>query len=307
MANAEPAWDLYRSFLAVLRLGSLSAAARALGLTQPTIGRHIASLQRALGGRALFTRSQTGLLPTDAAHKLRPHAEDMAAAAAAFVRTGSANVEEMGGVVRLTAAEVLGVEVLPLILSDFRADHPAIAIELSLSNQIADLLRRDADIAVRMVRPQQKALLAKRVGKLALGFYAHRRYLERCGYPDRLEDLPAHTLIGFDRTPPSGDFLKSVPVPVPVTRELFAFRCDNDLAQLAALRAGFGIGICHTGIARRDPNLLPLFSKRFKIELEIWIVMHSDLRRNSRMRALFDYLSVRLAQYCAQSSAPQAG
>jgi DNA-binding transcriptional LysR family regulator len=88
---------------------------------------------------------------------------------------------------------------------------------------------------------------------------------------------------------------------------LFAFRCDNDLAQLAALRAGFGIGICHTGIARRDPNLLPLFSKRFKIELEIWIVMHSDLKRNSRMRALFDYLAVRLGQYCAQSSAPHAG
>ena len=305
MANAEPGWDLYRSFLAVLRLGSLSGAARSLGLTQPTIGRHIASLQRALGGRALFTRSQIGLLPTDAAHKLRPHAEDMAAAAAAFVRTGSANVEEMGGVVRLAAAEVLGVEVLPAILSDFRAEFPAIAIELSLSNQIADLLRRDADIAVRMVRPQQKALLAKRVGKLALGFFAHRRYLERCGYPDRLEDLPAQTLIGFDRTPPLGDFLKSVPMPV--TREMFAFRCDNDLAQLAALRAGFGIGVCHTGIARRDPNLLPLFSKQFKIDLEVWIVMHSDLRRNSRMRALFDYLAVRLAQFAVQSNAPQAG
>jgi|HubBroStandDraft_2_1064218.scaffolds.fasta_scaffold176594_1 DNA-binding transcriptional LysR family regulator len=305
MANVEPAWDLYRSFLAVLRLGSLSAAARSLGLTQPTIGRHIASLQRALGGRALFTRSQIGLLPTDAAHKLRPHAEDMAAAAAAFVRTGSANVEEMGGVVRLAAADVLGVEVLPGILSDFRAEFPAIAIELSLSNRIADLLRRDADIAVRMVRPQQKALLAKRVGKIALGFYAHRRYLERCGYPDRLEDLPDQTLIGFDRAPPLGDFLKSVPIPV--TRELFAFRCDNDLAQLAALRAGFGIGICHTGIARRDPNLLPLFSKQFKIELEIWIVMHSDLRRNSRMRALFDYLAVRLAAFAVQSNVLQAG
>ena len=305
MDNVEPAWDLYRSFLAVLRLGSLSAAARSLGLTQPTIGRHIASLQRALGGRALFTRSQLGLLPTDAAHKLRPHAEDMAAAAAAFVRTGSANVEEMGGVVRLAAADVLGVEVLPGILSDFRAEFPAIAIELSLSNQIADLLRRDADIAVRMVRPQQKALLAKRVGKVALGFFAHRRYLERCGYPDRLEDLPNQTLIGFDRTPPLGDFLKSVPLPV--TRELFAFRCDNDLAQLAALRAGFGIALCHTGIARRDPNLLPLFSKQFKIELEVWIVMHSDLRRNSRMRALFDYLAVRLGQFAVQSNAPQTG
>jgi DNA-binding transcriptional LysR family regulator len=297
MANMEPAWDLYRSFLAVLRLGSLSAAARSLGLTQPTIGRHIASLQRALGGRALFTRSQIGLLPTDAAHKLRPHAENMAAAAAAFVRTGSANVEETGGVVRLTAANVMGVEVLPGILSDFRAEFPAIVIELSLSNEMADLLRRDADIAVRMARPQQKALLAKRVGKVALMFYAHRRYLERCGYPDRLEDLPDHTLIGFDRTPPSADFLKTVPLPV--TRELFAFRCDNDLAQLAALRAGFGIGICQTGIARRDPNLLPIFSKRFQVELEMWIVMHNDLRRNARMRALFDYLAVRLAQFAA--------
>jgi DNA-binding transcriptional LysR family regulator len=289
----EPAWDLYRSFLAVLRLGSLSAAARSLGLTQPTIGRHIASLQRALGGRALFTRSQVGLQPTDAAHKLRPHAENMAAAAAAFVRAGSAHVEEAGGVVRLAAANVTGVEVLPGILSDFRAAFPAIVIELSLSNQMADLLRRDADIAVRMVRPQQKALLAKRVGKVALGFYAHRRYLERCGYPERLEDLPGHTLIGFDRTLPSGDFLKSVPLPV--TRELFAFRCDNDLAQLAALRAGFGIGLCQTEIARRDPNLLPLLSKRFRVELEMWIVMHNDLRRTSRMRALFDYLATRLA------------
>jgi DNA-binding transcriptional LysR family regulator len=297
MASAEPAWDLYRSFLAVLRLGSLSAAARSLGLTQPTIGRHIASLQRALGDRALFTRSQTGLLPTDAAHKLRPHAENMAAAAAAFVRTGSANVEETGGVVRLTAANVMGVEVLPAILSDFRAEFPATVIELSLSNQMADLLRRDADIAVRMVRPRQKALLAKRVGKVALMFYAHRRYLERCGYPDSLEDLPRHTLIGFDRIVPPADFLKAVPVPV--TRELFAFRCDDDLAQLAALRAGFGIGICQTEIARRDPNLLPLFSKRFKVELEIWIVMHNDLRRTSHMRALFDYLATRLAQFTA--------
>jgi len=299
MAEVEPAWDLYRSFLAVLRLGSLSAAARSLGLTQPTIGRHIAALQRALGGRALFTRSQNGLLPTEAAHKLRTHAEDMAAAAAAFVRTGSANVEETGGVVRLAAADVLGVEVLPGILSDFRAKFPAIVIELSLSNQIADLLRRDADIAVRMIRPQQKALLAKRVGKVALGFYAHRRYLERFGYPDDLEDLLDHTLIGFDRTPPFADLLKAMPMPV--TRELFAFRCDNDLAQLAALRTGFGIGMCQTGIARRDPNLLPLFSKRFKVEIEIWIVMHSDLRRNSRTRALFDYLAVRLAQFAAAS------
>jgi DNA-binding transcriptional LysR family regulator len=297
MDNAEPGWDLYRSFLAVLRLGSLSAAGRALGLTQPTIGRHIATLQACLGGRVLFTRSQTGLMPTAAAHELRPHAEDMAAAAAAFVRMGSGNLEETAGVVRLAAADVVGVEVLPAILSEFRYKYPNTVIELSLSNQIADLLRRDADIAVRMVRPKQKALLAKRAGTVALGFHAHRRYLERFGYPEGLEDLVHHTLIGFDRIPPFADLLNAVPVPV--SRELFAFRCDNDLALMAALRSGFGIGICQTGLARRDPNLLPLLSKQFKVDMEIWIVMHNDLKRISRMRLMFDHLAISLAQFAA--------
>jgi DNA-binding transcriptional LysR family regulator len=297
MVNAEPGWDLYRSFLAVLRLGSLSAAGRTLGLTQPTVGRHIALLQASLGGRVLFTRSQTGLMPTAAAHEMRPHAEDMAAAAAAFVRMGSGNLEETAGVVRLAAADVVGVEVLPPIVSEFRYRYPNTVIELSLSNQMADLLRRDADIAVRMVRPKQKALLARRVGTVALGFHAHRRYLERYGYPERLEDLAHHTLIGFDRTPPFADLLDAVPRPV--TRELFAFRCDNDLAQLAALRSGFGIGICQTGIARRDPDLLPLLGKHFKVEMEIWIVMHNELKRISRMRLMFDHLALNLGQYAA--------
>jgi len=298
MDNSEPGWDLYRSFLAVLRLGSLSAAGRALGLTQPTIGRHIATLQSCLGGRVLFTRSQTGLIATAAAHELRPHAEDMAAAAAAFVRMGSGNLEETSGIVRLAAADVVGVEVLPAILAEFRYKYPNTVVELSLSNQIADLLRRDADIAVRMVRPQQKALLAKRAGTVALGFHAHRRYLERFGYPERLEDLVHHTLIGFDRTLPFADLLNAVPLPV--SRELFAFRCDNDLAQMAALRSGFGIGICQTGIARRDANLLPLLVKQFKVDMEIWIVMHNDLRRISRMRLMFDHLALKLAQFAAQ-------
>jgi DNA-binding transcriptional LysR family regulator len=254
-------------------------------------------LQSSLGGRVLFTRSQTGLMPTGAAHELRPHAEDMAAAAAAFMRIGSGNLEETAGVVRLTAADVVGVEVLPPILSDFRYRYPNTVIELSVSNQMADLLRRDADIAVRMVRPKQKALLARRVGKIVLGFHAHRRYLERYGYPERLEDLAHHTLIGFDRIPPAAEFLAAVPMPV--SRELFAFRCDNDLALLAALRAGFGVGICHVGLARRDPDLLPLLNKLFKVELEIWIVMHNELKRISRMRLMFDHLALNLAQYAA--------
>jgi DNA-binding transcriptional LysR family regulator len=298
--TSEAGWDLYRSFLAVLRLGSLSAAARSLGLTQPTVGRHMAQLQESLGGRVLFTRSSAGFMPTAAAHELRPHAEDMASAAAAFTRMGSANPEEAAGAIRLTAADVVGVEVLPPMLSEFRYKYPNTAIELSLSNQMADLLRRDADIAVRMVRPKQKALLARRVGRLALQFHAHRRYLERFGHPERLEDLAHHTIIGFDRIRPFAVLMNAVPLPA--SRDMFAFRCDHDLAQLAALRAGFGIGICQTGIARRDPDLLPLLVKQFKVEMEVWIVMHNDLRRISRMRLMFDHLSVNLAQYAAAAA-----
>lgn len=302
MAIGDPSWDLYRSFLAVLRSGSLSSAARSLRLTQPTLGRHIAALQECLGGaRPLFTRSPSGLKPTATALELRAHAEAMESAAAALQRAASSDPLDMVGTVRIAAADVVGAEVLPPILSEFRRDHPAVAIELSLSNQLADLLRRDADIAVRMSAPKQKALLARRVGKVALGFHAHRRYLDRYGKPQRWEDLAQHTLIGFDRIAPAGLILKDLPLPV--SRELFAFRCDNDLAQLAALRAGFGIGVCQVGIAQRDPDLVALLRKQFRAELEVWIVMHEDLRRSPVMRSMFDHLAARLARYAAAGGA----
>jgi DNA-binding transcriptional LysR family regulator len=297
MADADPSWDLYRSFLAVLRAGSLSAAARALALTQPTVGRHITQLQKLLGKRVLFTRSPDGLLPTAAARELRMHAEAMEAAAAALQRAATADLKEVGGVVRIAAADVMGVEVLPEILSEFRQEYPATAIELATSNQMADLLRRDADIAVRMVPPQQKALVAKRVGSVALGFHAHRRYLDRYGQPQQVEDLSQHALIGFDRIQPAAPLLKVLPLPV--TRDLFAFRCDNDLAQLAALRAGFGIGVCQRGIAQRDANLVPLLRKEFRVDLDVWIVMHEDLRRSPGVRSMFNHLVAALTRYTA--------
>ena len=300
MERGDPSWDLYRSFLAVLRTGSLSAAARSLHLTQPTVGRHVAALQEYLGDRPLFTRSPSGLKPTAGAQELRAHAEAMESAAAAWQRAASSDAKESGGTVRISAADVMGAEVLPEILSDFRHEHPAVAIELSLSNQIADLLRRDADIAVRMAAPKQKALVAKRVGKVALGFHAHRRYVDRYGKPQQLQDLAHHTLIGFDRVAPMGLILQNLPLPV--SRELFAFRSDNDLAQLAALRAGFGIGVCQTGIAQRD-DLVRLLRKQFRVDLDVWIVMHEDLRRSPAVRSLFNHLVVGLTRYTASEAA----
>ena len=301
MVKTAPGWDLYRSFLAVLRLGSLSAAARELDLTQPTLGRHIQELEASLG-QTLFTRSQAGLLPTRAALQLQPHAEAMASAASALLRAASGALDEPEGSIRLTTSEIMGVEVLPPILAAFRDAHPKIVIELSLSNTNQDLLRRDADIAVRMARPTQSALLAKRLGAVPVGLFAHRRYLARHGMPTSLEDLAAHhTIVGFDADAAAIRSFRQTKLPI--TRELFAFRSDSDHAQLAAVRTGYGIGGCHKRIAARDPELVPVLADHFSFVLEMWLVMHEDLRASRRVRLLYDHLAEALAAYAGEPAA----
>ncbi|HUO13087.1 MAG TPA: LysR family transcriptional regulator [Caulobacteraceae bacterium] len=286
-------WDLYRTFLAVLSEGSLSGAARALDLTQPTVGRQIEQLEAQLGG-PLFTRSVSGLAPTDVALSLRPHAEAMAAAAEALLRTASGEADAARGTVRVTASDVMGVEVLPPILTAFHEAHPEVTIELNLANRQEDLLRREADIAVRMARPTQGALLAKRVGFVAVRLYAHRQWLERHEVPTNLEAARPYG-IGFDRDPQIVRLLAESQQPL--TRDLFAFRSDHDLAQLAALRAGFGVGGCQAPIAARDPELVPVLPDAFHWEMEVWVAMHEDLKTSRRMRLMFDWLVDGLTAY----------
>jgi len=294
MADIEPGWELYRSFLAVMREGSLSAAARALGMTQPSLGRHMRELESTLGA-ALFARSPQGLVPTELARELVPHAQAMASASAALQRAASAGQGAVSGTVRLTASEMIGAEVLPPILTEFRERHPGIVVELVLSNQSADLLRRDADIAVRMVQPTQEALVARHVGRIEVGLFAHRRYLELHGHPQALDELAGHALIGFDTEAP---YIRRMrPAGVPYTREHFALRTDSDLAALAALRAGYGIGMAQVNLARRDPQLVRLFPVELSLPMETWVVMHEDLRPSLRVRRLFDHLAGALAQY----------
>src|SRR5215472_3658928 len=198
MTSTEPGWELYRSFLAVLQDGSLSAAARSLKLTQPTIGRHVEQLELTLGAR-LFTRSPHGLMPTEAARTLEPHARAMAGAAAALVRAASGKASQTHGTVRIAASEIIGAEVLPAMHTEFRAMNPGVVVELSSSDRTEDLLRREADVAVRMVRPTQASLIARHVGHVTVGLHAHRRYVEARGKPASLAQLARHTLIGFDR------------------------------------------------------------------------------------------------------------
>lgn len=235
MNEAAASWDHYRSFLAVLQEGSLSGAARALGLRQPTIGRHIDALEASLAA-PLFTRARDGLTPTETALELRPLAETMASMAEAMVRRASAPPGDVRGSVRISASDMVGSEVLPPILAKLRRAYPKLAVELVLSNRVDDLLRQEADIAVRMVRPQQGALLARRVGVIELGFFARADYLDRHGTPETLADLRDHAVIGFDR---ENAFIRTLrDRGLTLKREQFALRTDSDIAHFACIRAG---------------------------------------------------------------------
>ncbi|WP_374562375.1 LysR family transcriptional regulator [Ideonella sp.] len=300
--RSEPDWQWYRSFLAVLDQGSLSAAARALGLTQPTLGRHIDALEAALQLK-LFTRSFDGFAPTDAAQALRPYAVGLADTAAALLRTASGQREGVRGTVRITASEVVGVEVLPPILAALRRDHPELVIELVLSNQMDDLLRREADIAVRMVPPTQGALIARRIGAIELGMHARADYLARCGTPQRVDELAGHSLVGFDKE--TARLRRMQSTIGSFDRSIFALRADSDLAQLAMIRAGFGLGICQVGLARRD-GLVRVLPHPFSFPLDTWVAMHEDLRDSLRCAVSFAALVEGLSAYITTAAAAPA-
>lgn len=290
--STEPDWALYRTLLSVLDKGSLSAAARALGLTQPTVARHIDALEAALGVD-LFIRSQRGLEPTDLAFSLHAQARIMATTAAALHRTASGTPGQIAGTVRITTSDVVGVEHLPAILTRLRQAHPALVIELSLTDRVSDLLAREADIAIRMTEPTQGALLARRLPSIDLAFHAHRDYLATAGTPASLADLAAHALIGYDTETPA---LRAMAAKLPsLSRAGFAFRADSNLAQIGMIRAGFGIGLCQIAIAERDPALVRVLTD-ITLPLPLWIVMHEDLKTTTRYRAVFDALAHGLAQ-----------
>ncbi len=279
-------WDLYRTFLHVLNAESLSGAARALGLTQPTVGRHISELENSLG-LALFTRSQAGLQPTDAARQLRAQLEEMQQVAASIERSAHGQ-SAVRGAVRISASEVVGVEILPPILAPLRVAHPELAIELVLSDDLDDVVGRSVDIAVRMTRPQQDVLLAQRIGNVALGFFAHKDYLARMGKPKTMTDLANHALVGFDVETP---FLRMAGAEIGGwPRDSFAYRCDSNLAQMALIRAGAGIGVAQVGLAARDDKLVRLLRKEMNFSMTAWVTMHADLRNSARCRTVFDAL-----------------
>ncbi|MCY0147976.1 LysR family transcriptional regulator [Hoeflea sp. G2-23] len=294
-------WDHYRTFLALLQEGSQSAAARALGLTQPTVGRHLDALEAA-AGKPLFLRSYQGLLPTETALSMRSYAETMAASAAALARAASGDSASPEGTVRISASEVIGLEVLPPILARLQEDYPRLTIELSLSDAVEDLLNQQADIAVRMVEPTQGALVSRRIGGIPVGIFAHRCYLERHGIPETTEDLASHRLIGFDH---QFVYVREIAKQFPGFANIrFDFRTDSNVAQLAMIRAGGGIGMCQVGLADRDPDLVRLFAGQIDWQLMTFLVMHENLRMVPRCRVAFDALAEGLLDYLGTTPTP---
>ena len=281
-------WRLVRSFLAALDRGSLLAAARALRSSQPTLGRHIAELEAQLGV-VLFERTGRGLLPTPTALRLAQSARAMEAGADQLARSVSGAEAGVSGSVRITASVPVACLLLPPLLARMRTALPEVQVELVSSNEVSNLLRREADIALRMVPPEQASLVARKIGRVTLGAYAHRDYLRRRGTPRKFEDLLAHDIIGSDR---DETLLRGfASFGFPVAKEAFSFRTDDLIAQWEAVRAGLGIGFIADYVARGDKLVLPLLPQLKVPPLPIWLTVHREIRTSRRIRAVYDFLA----------------
>jgi DNA-binding transcriptional LysR family regulator len=288
-------WNLIHSFVAVAQTGSLSAAARQLGASQPTLGRHVAELERATGLK-LFRRGRAGYELTDDGLVLLARAEEVSDHANAFMRAAlGASTEAVSGTVRIAASEVVAAYVLPPMIARLGEAEPSIEIEIAASNQVENLLRRDADIAIRMVEPAQQDLIARKVTDIPLCACAAVSYLDRRGRPQSVGELPRHDLIGFDRDTDIIDAFSTLGVKL--DRHAFRFRADNQIVVWEAVRAGNGIGFGQLPLAKRDAQVEVILPDMPLPDLPVWLAMHRDVRTSARIRRVVDFLFVELKRY----------
>ena len=301
MATAEPDWALWRSFAAVVADGSLSAAARRIGFSQPTLGRHIEALEQQLGV-ALFDRSLQGLKPTETALRLYQSvsAAEEKLAEAALIAEGTTGALE--GTVRITASTIVSHYLLPALLRPIRDEFPAVAIELVPSDTTENLLLRESDIALRMFRPTQLELIAKKLGELPIVATAHQSYLGRRGTPATAEDLFRHDLIGFDRSDLLLNAAKAMGFAL--TRSNFVLRTDSQTGAWELMKAGLGVGFAQLGMVRDTHGMRELLPMIAPPPLELWLTTHRELFLSPRIRAIYDRLAAGLSAYIARIARP---
>jgi DNA-binding transcriptional LysR family regulator len=292
--NREPDWALWRSFSSVVANGSLSAAARELGISQPTVGRHIETLEYNLG-LTLFERTLTGLKPNTTALRLyEPVSQAQAALAEAAIMAEGAQAD-YGGTVRITASAVISNYALPDLLLPIRERYPNIAIETVPSDSAENLLLREADIAIRMFRPTQLELVTRHLGDLPIVPAAHQRYLDRRGTPRSVNDLFGHDMIGLDRS----DLIiaHAQKLGIPLRREHFIIRSDDQRQLWEMVKAGLGIGFAQASLVRHTPGMVALPIDLSIPPLQVWLTTHRELFTSHRIRAIYDALAEGLVSY----------
>ncbi|MFN5997332.1 MAG: LysR family transcriptional regulator [Paracoccaceae bacterium] len=283
-----PDWTLIRSFLSVAEAGSLSGAARATGISQPTLGRHVQAIEAALQV-TLFSRTAQGQMLTEAGQALLAPARAMETAAAELALTAKGHASGIEGTVRITASRVVSHVILPKILARLREAEPGIQIDLLPSDTTENLLFGEADIALRMYRPTQPDLVARQIGELPLGLYAAKTYLDRKGRPARPEDLMQMDFIGQDRM----DQIIRVMgmLGMDVTRSFFPVRCDDPLTYVALVRAGCGLGGILRAVGDPDPGLERIDLIPDLPSLPVWLTAAPRLRQSPRLRRVWDALA----------------
>jgi DNA-binding transcriptional LysR family regulator len=292
--NREPDWALWRSFSAVVANGSLSAAARELGISQPTVGRHIETLEADLG-LVLFERSLSGLKPNVTALRIyEPVAQAQASLAEAAIMAEGAQ-DDLGGTVRITSSVVISNYVLPTMLVPIRQLYPRIALELVPSDSAENLLLREADIAIRMFRPTQLELVTRHLGDLPIVPAAHESYLARRGTPRAIEELYDHDMIGMDRS--DAIIAHAQKLGLSLRREHFLLRSDEQTQMWELIRAGLGIGFAQANLVATTPGMVALPLDLRIPPLQVWLTTHRELFTSHRIRAIYDALAEGLTAY----------
>ena len=281
-------WALVKSFLAVLDAGSLMGAARSLQAQQPTLSRHVAELEAQLG-TPLFERTGRGVVPTAAAMAIADAARQMQAGAETLQRAVAGRRDATSGKVRITTSTVAASYLLPAVLARLQAAEPGIEIELVASNQLSNLLRREADIAVRMVRPAQGSLVARKLAELPIVAAAHRTYLQAAAPLREPGDLLQQRLIGYDRD----DTIERgfARMGIAIRREQFVLRTDDQLAYGRLIAAGAGVGFVAHYNLRHWPGVQRVLPMLQIPALPCWLAVHREIRGNRIVRRVYDFLA----------------
>ena len=288
-------WEQVRAFLATAQQGSFSAAARALDTTQPTVGRQVAALEEELGV-VLFSRVGRGLSLTPTGLELVEHARAMAEAALRFSRVAAGQSLSLDGPICISAGEVIAAHLLPPIVAKIRSIHPGIKIEIMATNQVSDLARREADIALRNFRPAQQDLVARKVRQDTAYLYATPEYLSSIGNPTTLAELSRAEFIGFDHTETMLNGLNAMGLQI--TLQSFSWVSANQQVQWTLITQGVGVGVMMEQIGDADGRVQRVCAELISFPVATWLTSHREVRTSRRVRVVFDLLAAALSDGC---------